>query len=595
MVYQHESAILEKITDRYLKFRTLLSRNIDVHISDIYQPLKVRSEIRNMEIEINDNHILNLPKISCIIGKAGQGKTTLLKKIFLNVINHKDGIFPIIITLRNIDYESKFNLEIIVINELKSIGLEISKEQCICILAMKRIRLLFDGYDEVPDRHGKKALDIIKYAYNNYGLDCIVTSRPGTEITREPGIINFDLLDLEKNDILNIIENHKNIPESDKEIFIKVIKSKTYISEILITPILVDIFCSTYNSLSIEPKTLSDFYNELFKALASTHDRLKNYFERKNTTGLDNHTLELIMHSASFRLLEKRNDVTFKSEELISAFDVACEKLQIKVKDSHIDIIDKTSLIKDEELTYSYIHKSIIEFFSAKYIAKLPDTTKQSLYIHFAKHYKSAYENVLKFLHQIDQEHFYIFFAKNIYDNLLQENKISSFDESSEINDFLLMTILNTKEFEYVRRSFGMETHFRNIQEIILDTENVEPLDRQLKILLESTDMNFDNDSVKMLNLSVIASISKEEVKNNDDILKLISKRITHTLKDGCNISTFIVCLKNLINTERLKIQKLELMEHTKSVRKNLNIINERIKKHEITHRNRASLDMLDI
>lgn len=80
LVYQHESAILEKITDRYLKFRTLLSRNIDVHISDIYQPLKVRSEIRNMEIEINDNHILNLPKISCIIGKAGQGKTTLLKK-----------------------------------------------------------------------------------------------------------------------------------------------------------------------------------------------------------------------------------------------------------------------------------------------------------------------------------------------------------------------------------------------------------------------------------------------------------------------------------------------------------------------------------
>ncbi|WP_220775239.1 hypothetical protein, partial [Shewanella glacialipiscicola] len=188
-------------------------------------------------------------------------------------------------------------------------------------------------------------------AYYKFGLDCIVTSRPGTEITREPGISNYDLLDLNRDDILRLIKNHPEIQPCDKEIFNNVIENKIYIAEILITPILVDIFCSTYNSLSVDPKTLTDFYNELFKALASTHDRLKTYYERHSKTGLDNATLELIMHSASFRLLELRNDVTFRREELSSAFNSASERLLIDVKDTHIDIINKTPLIKDEELT----------------------------------------------------------------------------------------------------------------------------------------------------------------------------------------------------------------------------------------------------
>lgn len=594
LVYEHEEIILEKITDRYMKFRTLLSRYVDVHIADIYQPLKIKSRTDKSELKIDDNITLQLPKITCIIGKAGQGKTTLLKKIFLNTINHKFGIFPLIITLRNINYEKTPSIEDIVIDEFQSIGFELSKEQCTCLLAMKRIRLLFDGFDEVPDSHGQKALNIITSAYYKFGLDCIVTSRPGTEVTREPGISNYDLLDLNRDDILRLIKNHPEIQPCDKEIFNNVIENKSYIAEILITPILVDIFCSTYNSLSVDPKTLTDFYNELFKALASTHDRLKTYYERHSKTGLDNATLELIMHSASFRLLELRNDVTFKREELSSAFNSASERLLIGIKDTHIDIINKTSLIKDEELTYSYLHKSIIEFFSAKYISQLPDEAKRKFYKHAINNYKSSYENVLKILHKIDCEYFYLYFAKDIYDSLFQSKHFSEFNENNKINDLIIMVILRINTFECVRNSFGMNTEVKGFQSINTGSEQDIFLGHKLDILLQSTEMNYSNDDIKTIVLELLNIISKE-VKNNNDILKSISTHIKHTLKESGNTSTYLVSVEKLINSEISSELKSRFINHAQSINNILSIINDNINKHKITHENKSSLDMLNL
>lgn len=102
-----QQKIFDMVCDRYLKFRTLLSRDRDVFVDEIYHPLKLKnlSSSVNQPLILNKESVLDLPKITCIIGKAGQGKTTILRKVFVNYLSSSCGKFPLIIALRKVDWD----------------------------------------------------------------------------------------------------------------------------------------------------------------------------------------------------------------------------------------------------------------------------------------------------------------------------------------------------------------------------------------------------------------------------------------------------------------------------------------------------------
>ncbi|MCH4294233.1 NACHT domain-containing protein [Shewanella sp. 3B26] len=608
LVHERELELTKKIENKYLKFRTLLSRDADVHISEIYQPLQIKNRQSNYTIEIDEKCKLDLPRISCIIGKAGQGKTTLLKKIFLNSITNQDGVFPLIITLRNIDYVRDCDLVSVIVKEICSLGLDICPEACLHLLSMKRLRLLFDGFDEVPDEYAKTALKTIEYAYYSLGLDVIVTSRPNTEITYTPGISNFDLLDLDVNDVNRIIIEHPSIPNKDKDIFIRVISEKKYISEILVTPILVDIFCSTYNSLTTEPKNLIDFYNQLFQSLASTHDRLKTFYERSSKSGLDNYELERIIHAASFKLLSSKNDITFDSDFLVSTFKDACSKLNFDAKNTHIDIIDKTSLIKDEGQTHSFLHKSIIEFFSAKYIANLPEETRESFYEYIINSRNSRYENVLKFLHKIDKNCFYLYFAKKILKEVEQSDVINIIKDNETITPSIARYIIGVDHVETQKTSINHSIRTSLVH--LVENENIsisEGKDEKnrtafhlIRILFEAIEFDTDSETLKQIAESISVEFS-ELVFHNNDILKSICLKIGHRIeitKDSNDIPLYqqncsyyrceVFKLLNLNQNTHLRNVILNICD---SMHHHILEVNETIRSVEVKHKKLQTFD----
>ncbi len=461
----HESekeAIFEKVTDKYLKFRTLLSRDKDVYINQIYHPLKLRllSTSHQEHFTLDEKTLLELPKVACIIGKAGQGKTTILRKVFENYLLSDSHKFPLIITLRKVDWSSEdISVPKVVSQEFKELGIEVSEDVCSYLLQLNRLQILYDGFDEVELDNRKSALNLIMSTHTTFGTNCIVTTRPGTDVTYYGGaIVNYELLDLSLSDVETIITKHTLIKDIDKSQLMSVIRGKSDIASILLTPIIVDIFISTYHMLVEEPEHVVDVYEQLFLALSSTHDKLKVSFKRKSKSGLNNSELQKVFQTASYKLLCSKSDITFKNVKIIEAFDFASEKLGFTAKNTLEDVVDKTSLIKEEGDDYSYLHKSIIEFFSAKHIQELSDETRTQFYKYLLVNYDSKYENVLRYLRVIDDELFFIVFIKELI-VLLREVAGNIFNATGyELNDDVLNMCLLSDEFEVkVHKSGGID------------------------------------------------------------------------------------------------------------------------------------------
>lgn len=533
-----QQEIFDKVCDRYLKFRTLLSRDQDVFIDEIYHPLSLRN-LSNSEIKaltINQESVLDLPKITCIIGKAGQGKTTILRKVFFNYLSSSCSKFPLIITLRKVNWDEEgLNPAKLVADEFKELGINVSELVSSFLLQEGRLRILYDGFDEVELNKRNYALKIITETHTTYGSNCIVTTRPGTDITYFGGAVsNYELMDLELEDVNRIITQHTLIPEQDKVQLLSVIENKVDIASILLTPIIVDIFISIYPQLEADPTNVVDVYEQLFQALASTHDKLKISFERKGKSELTNRQLQKVFQTASFMLLNQKSEVTFTNFELINAFAHAAEKQGFESDDTHEDVIDKTSLIKQEGNDYSYLHKSILEFFAAKHVAALNDKTRQDYYEYIFINYNSTHENVLRYLSVIDRELFYITFVVKVIENV--KASVGEFYKGApKVTGEVLKICLKTDTFVVSTRDdrAGFEVMF----------------DPQIKDNLRDI---LDSVLDVPTNIYHAKEVLDQALKQNETIAKSIKhkKPFTSTVKETAEIRYYRVKIMELVDFE---------------------------------------------
>ncbi|MFA0173146.1 hypothetical protein AB4424_24510, partial [Vibrio splendidus] len=80
----------EKYVSRFMKMRTLHSAESDVYLDEIYSPLKLVVQSNDDELTVDDNFTLSYRRVINIIGIAGQGKSTILRKLFLEELKKGD-------------------------------------------------------------------------------------------------------------------------------------------------------------------------------------------------------------------------------------------------------------------------------------------------------------------------------------------------------------------------------------------------------------------------------------------------------------------------------------------------------------------------
>ncbi|WP_372447145.1 NACHT domain-containing protein [Vibrio metschnikovii] len=159
------------------------------YISDVHTSPK-----NFIDYIVDDDFTFSFKSVVNIVGIAGQGKSTVLRKLFVNSFN-KSNKFPFFIELRKLRQLTIFDY---LRQHLEDIGVRVKSEVIDGFLSSGRVVIYLDGFDELKSEDRQEIINQIKSLNTKYDICIVVTSRPHTEICNEPFIENFELLTLKK-------------------------------------------------------------------------------------------------------------------------------------------------------------------------------------------------------------------------------------------------------------------------------------------------------------------------------------------------------------------------------------------------------------
>lgn len=403
--------------------------NVLKKVNDIYIPLTLSMldsrEEREHTIKRGDLFLSEFNNI-LIIDNAGMGKSTLMKKIVIDTIDHSEYI-PIYIELRtltNNPIEEQIN---------KLLGFDdVNDSDSI----LKKIPFIyfFDGVDEIPFDLKNDLIKKIKvFSDEMSNSKIIITSRPNQSLLELHSFNRFKIKPLEieqsydliKLYDINLVKRGNRLILSNKLITeIKLMREKenNTILEFLTTPLYVSLLFCSYRYKPVIPRRKDLFYSQVFEALFETHDLSKETgYVREKSSGLDITDFSIILRRLAFWCLKNNGKLEFSRAELESILTNITEKLKgVNVKPISFinDLTYSVPLFIKEGALYRWSHKSLMEYFSAEFICIEVKDKRDDLLL---KLYESGsavkYKNIIELCSDID----YASFRKSILRKCLTE------------------------------------------------------------------------------------------------------------------------------------------------------------------------------
>lgn len=390
------------------KVKTIWQVDKSVNLNNFYYP----SQLMVNEESIPIHSLAELPnEIKCVIqGTAGQGKSIFLRYLTGKELREGDRI-PLFIELRKIS--SKKSIEDLILNALSDIGIIVDVHQLHIVLSSGRISLILDAFDEIPEPQIKDTITFIESISSKYHhLQIVISSRPNSEIQKSNIFDVYKLAEIGPSDFKPMLEKFF---DGDKEVIDEIVnsihKSNSNISDLITTPLLLTLFTITYKGYNKIPETPHEFYEDLFSLLVQRHDSTKPGFIRNYSSRLNENQLETLFHAFCFYCMLKQR-VSLTRNEAIEQVTLASDAVEIVpyCESNFIkDCVKNTCLIIEEGTSYHFIHKSIREYHSARYIKDADIELKKKFYHSCIEHY-DKYDEELKYLEYIDP----IFF-KNLF------------------------------------------------------------------------------------------------------------------------------------------------------------------------------------
>ncbi len=346
-------------------------------IDEIYFPAKVLGPKNfNRTITHSSELFTGKSRIALIIGTAGQGKSVFLRYLCLQDLDFQGNI-PLFIELRKITQER--NLNSLLTEQIKNLGLGDSEPEAVLntLLGSGKCRIFLDGYDEVSREFSLQVkTDINQLLAQHSELEVVVTSRPGAisqHLKDSFEITQHDIAPIPPSDHEAFFRKIDVDEDTIKRLISAISRSRAEIKGLLSTPLMLTLLVITCGRQQDLPDSLPEFYDSLFNVLANTHDGTKPGYTRQKATSLSSGELERLFSAFCFvsKSQFKRNSLTLRQFE--ETFEKSKEITNTKCTNEGFktDVTETVCLMLNDGLETAFIHKSIQEYFAARFIHTL--------------------------------------------------------------------------------------------------------------------------------------------------------------------------------------------------------------------------------
>jgi len=582
---QISNKTLEELLEKYLStlhkkcysLNSIMFPRQDVPLERIYEPLILKSITRYEEKKEDYSKYIDmlihdkLDKNMRLIDTAGMGKSTVSKYLVLRVLQNKlHSKIPIFVELRKIE-KNETLLEYIV-KEMNPHGRKtFTVEMFIMLMEKGKFIFFFDGFDEVSEEKSKELGEEISNLSQIYSTNLtLLTSREQPYIPSLDNQISctFEPLKLEQiKSLLLKYDNYASIEVGKQLIAHENFETLNY--ELFNTPLMVNLlYYSFWHNNTIDDNIVT-FYNEMFNALFKGHDLTKAGYKREKVSELTFEKFKTLFNAFSFVALFE-GKASFKTEaEVLETIKNASRLSSIELEcneDFLTDLLHSVPLLTRDGLEYKFLHKTIMEFFSAEFLnysekshGLFEKIKKKNLMNPFNKCFEFLYEiNKSLYIEEVAKDFLveYITFCKkpeyqkynDIFKSVLFFNKnmgilIKDYDGytekdyygySSKFNTGIIfdkkrVTIVYNKNLQF---NYLINTFFQEITSKLAPLETFRKNHIEIDYLLTKLEMNkkysllseeiFELQDSKMLQsiLSMIMRFNQEMIEEYIDINK---------------------------------------------------------------------------
>lgn len=352
-----------------------------------------------------------------IFGKPGSGKTTLLKYLSLGAISQElqSLRIPLFISIRSWDLEGKkiedLSLLTYLYNKYNQFG--VSDAQLELLLKQGKFLVLLDGLDEVnTDTRSRIIEEISNFAETYYQNQVIITCRLGTLNYHISGFTAIELADFSEDDIETFAQkwflvaggNNPEIGRKKATQFMEklALPENQSLRELGITPILLNLLASVFQTLNVFPSKRSKLYEVGLDIFLVRWDqsRLIKRDEVYQSLSL-RQKMKLLSQIAFFTFesgnyfFEEREVIEYISDYLANLNPKKLEYIEPEMLRQESEAVLKSIemqhglLVERARGIYSFSHLTFQEYLTARYLANIRDSgilnatlKRVSVYVH---------------------------------------------------------------------------------------------------------------------------------------------------------------------------------------------------------------------
>lgn len=411
-------AYYKRAYNNYSIINTLAFKERVKKLKDIYIPLTIypvdnKKEKKLTKVEGYPKELLDKYGRILITDTAGMGKSTLMKRMFLDVIDGQLGI-PIFIELRRLNENNDILNEVAI--QLGGLNDGFNKEILETLFVDGEFIFFFDGYDEISSSNKAFVTRniqnfVAKAPDNKY----ILTSRPEEELACFGEFQEFRIRELKKVESYDLLRKY-DISGKTSRLLISKLKTGNYsmINEFLKNPLLVSLLFAAFDFKQTIPLKKHIFYRQVFDAYFDSHDLSKGdsyVHEKKSNLDLDD--FDKVMRKIGYECLRKQK-IEFEKDELLKIIDSAKSGFSnLKFASTSLlgDLLKAVPLFCQDGMYYKWVHKSLQEYFAAEFIYKDSKNNQDAILTALYKSKKiDLYINLLDLYYDIDP----VGFQKNV-------------------------------------------------------------------------------------------------------------------------------------------------------------------------------------